>query len=516
MIEKAACFICAVPVYSRILAKYGGFRYDTGMSFVFPRDLHGFRIHMVGIKGTGMAALTEILCARGACVSGSDTADVFYTDEILNRLGIAPCLFSADNITGDIQCVIYSSAYSPETNPDLVEAFRRGLPCLLYSQALGIFSQTAFSCGICGVHGKTTTTGLAGTVCHALNLPAQTIAGSVISSFGGSCTQTDGHDFFIAETCEYQRHFMSFHPGKILLTSVESDHQDYYPTYESIRDAFIDYICLLPEGGELIYCADDSGACECAAAAHAKRPDIVLTAYGEKARGLYHVVFGGAADGKQYFSIDLFAGRQFALRMPGRHLVLNAAGATALACSLLSLSGRPVDSKAADCIERGLLAFSGGKRRSEIIGAVRSDACDVVFIDDYGHHPSAVRTTLEGYRKFYPGRKIITDFMAHTYSRTEALFEQFASCFGAADELILHKIYASARESAGNFTVSGRKLAEAAAHHHPHVRYYEEVMDAYSDIRNELLTPRAGGYLFVTMGAGDNWKLGQALYDSLK
>ena len=213
-----------------------------------PEDLKGVHFHFVGIKGTGMAALVEIFFKNGAVITGSDVSEHFYTDEILEKLGITPLPFSEKNITDSVQFVVYSSAYNLEKNPDLIAAQKKGVPCLLYTQALGAYSEKAYSCGICGVHGKTSTTGLAGTILKELDLPAQILAGSVINSFGNTCTFTSENcagskkHYFVAETCEYQRHFMSFCPQKIVLTSVESDHQDYYPTYEDIRAAFVDYI----------------------------------------------------------------------------------------------------------------------------------------------------------------------------------------------------------------------------------------------------------------------------------
>ena len=136
-----------------------------------------------------MAALTEILCQRGARITGSDVADTFYTDQVLAACGITASLFNEANITDDLLCVIYSSAYNQATNCELAEAHRRNIPCLLYSQALGQLSAHAYSCGIAGVHGKTTTTGLTGTILQQLELPVQVLAGSLISSFGGSKSQ---------------------------------------------------------------------------------------------------------------------------------------------------------------------------------------------------------------------------------------------------------------------------------------------------------------------------------------
>ena len=514
-----------------------------------PEDFRGLHIHFVGIKGTGMAALVEILFHKGAVITGSDVSERFYTDEVLEKLGLHALPFGTENITDDVQYVIYSSAYKLDKNPDLIEAVRRGLPCLLYTQALGAYSERAYSCGVCGVHGKTSTTGLVGTILKEIDLPSQVLAGSVINSFGGTCTYTSpmvsnekSHaelvsasmngsrnkfgmtSVFVAETCEYQRHFMSFCPQKIILTSVEPDHEDYYPTYEDIRQAFIDYVCKLPEGGEVIYCADDKGACDTIGLVHEKRPDIVALPYGASVsssgltRGAdFSVTFGKVENERNSFTLGLFAGKgDFALAMPGRHEVLDAAAAVALVCQLLREFGKnPLDYY--ENIRRGLLNFSGGKRRSEIVGRFKNkNGADVLVLDDYGHHPTAVKTTLEGYRDFYKGRKIIVDFMSHTYSRTQALLPEFARCFTAADEVILHKIYSSARENPADFDITGRTLYEAVlTTGQKDVHYYEEILDAADFTKAELEKPLGpeypDGYLFITMGAGDNWKLGKEI-----
>lgn len=487
--------------------------------FTFPEDLNAVHFHFVGIKGTGMAALVEILHKRGAFITGSDVSERFYTDDILDKLGIKALPFSKDNITDDIKYVVYSSAYSPNTNPDLEEAVRRGIPTLLYSEALGVVSRASYSCGICGVHGKTTTTAITGTVLKAVALPAQALAGSVIKSFGDSCVYASplGHKYFVAETCEYRRNFMSFDPKKIILTAVESDHQDFYPTYEDIRNAFVDYILKLPKGGQLIYCADDKGACETAEIASKKRPDIQLVPYGEKAQGEYHLEFGKIKRGTHYFNVGLIG--ECAIKVPGDHNVRNSAAAVALVCELLRTDGKnPADY--ADKIKEGLLAFAGGKRRSEIVGEAKTKlGQDVIFIDDYGHHPTAIKTTLAGYREFYSGRKIIVDFMSHTYTRTAALFDEFASSFSSADKVIINKIYGSAREDASAAKVTGEMLAEAAKKYHKDVVYAGE-FDEAANVALKMLGEPSGedfpeGYVFVTMGAGDNWKVGKKVLDSL-
>ncbi len=496
--------------------------YRSMAKISLPANLNGVHVHFVGIKGTGMAALVEILHSRGAVITGSDVSERFYTDDILDKLGLKALPFSESNIAKDVQYVVYSSAYNPEKNPDLIAAKKLGIPCMLYTEALGSISEKAYSCGVCGVHGKTSTTGLVGTILEQLDLSAQVLAGSVITSFGGSCTLTtpsfpgSGRNYFVAETCEYQRHFMAFCPQKIILTSVESDHQDYYPTYADIRNAFVDYVCKLPEHGQLIYCADDPGAVETAGLAKSRRPDIDLVPYGEQAHGSYHLTFGKVADETQHFTIDALG--ELELHVPGKHDVRDACAAAALACELIKTDGRnPDDYK--NNIRTGLSNFRGGRRRSEVIGKASAGGNSVVFIDDYGHHPTAIKTTLAGYREFYSGRKIIIDFMSHTYTRTAALLEDFAESFGSADEVILHKIYASAREDPSAAPVTGEILAEHAKKYHNNVHYYKEILDAkdfaLSELRKNPGKEYPNGYLFVTMGAGDNWKIGKALLEEL-
>lgn len=470
-----------------------------------------------------MAALVEIFHSAGAVITGSDVAERFYTDDILDALGIRALSFSESNVAKDMNLVVYSSAYKLDQNPDLIAAQKLGVPCMLYTEALGAYSERAFSAGVCGVHGKTSTTGIAGTILSELDLNAQVLAGSVINSFGKKCVYTapasraQDKKFFVAETCEYQRHFMAFCPKVILLTSVESDHQDYYPTFADIQAAFVDYICKLPQGGTLVYCADDAGACETVQIAAAKRPDIALVSYGTKAEGDWRLEYRAVQEQKNNFWTELL-GSAF-LRVPGKHEVLDACGAAALCACLLRAAGKePKDY--VEQIKRGLEKFSGGKRRSEVTGrAKNSFGDDIVFVDDYGHHPTAVKTTLAGFKEFYSGKKIIVDFMSHTYSRTQALLSEFAQSFDSADTVILNKIYSSARENAAAFSITGKTLADEAAKFHKDVNYKEN-FDEAAAFGADLLSKKAddahpNGYLFVTMGAGDNWKVAQKIVDEL-
>jgi UDP-N-acetylmuramate--alanine ligase len=472
----------------------------------------GSRVYFIGIKGTGMCALAELLLADGVRVSGSDRADVFYTDAVLRDLGI-PFFesFDKDHIGGEIDAVVYSAAYSAESNPEMAEARRRGLPLVKYTDALGAYSERFDSSGIAGVHGKTSTAALCGVLVKALGLPARVLAGSAASAFGENgrarSTLNMGSRYFIAETCEYRRHFLSFAPKRIVLTGVESDHQDYYPTYADIREAFLEYCRRLPAGGELIYCADDAGAAELAETLDAEDRGIRFSPYGFQARGNFRISGYRAAGERAFVRLAGFPRGEIELRIPGRHAALNTAAAFALCGSLLRGDGGWTDA-AWEAALPALAAFQGCKRRAEIIG----EADGILFMDDYGHHPTAIQSTIEGLRAFYPQRRIVASFMSHTYTRTAALLDRFAASLTGADILFLHKIYASARE-AYTGGVDGKTLFErtreaVSPEKRGGVYYVEEYEEAFEPLKSMLHS----GDLFLTLGAGDNWNLGRRLF----
>ncbi len=466
-----------------------------------PENIKDFKIHMIGIKGTGMTALAELLLTKGAVISGSDVPEEFYTDAVLKKLPVKIFYsFSKTNISDGTDLIIYSAAYNSENNEEMFYAEQQKLPMLSYPQALGAFSKNCYSCGIAGVHGKTTTTGMAGTILKELDFPASVLAGSIISGFGNSCTMLNGEKYFVAETCEYKKHFLNFFPKKIILTGIESDHQDYYPTYESILTAFLQYIERLPQFSELFYCADDEGACEAAKLAFSSRPDLVFIPYGEKASGDFRITINGVKNDKLYFSLAGFAG-EFHLQIPGRHNVLNATAAIAISISLLKQEYGDISINHIAVIRAAIASYKGSKRRTEFIGKMKQK--DVLIFDDYAHHPTAIKSLLKGLKEFYPDRRIIADFMSHTYSRTEALLEEFSKCFSDADIVILHKIFSSAREKYSG-QVDAKKLFNKTKKNHKNVYFFNEIMEAKPFITEKL----KNGDLFITIGAGDNYILG--------
>lgn len=485
-----------------------------------------------------MAALAEIFAAQGARLSGSDVPDRFYTDAVLKSIGMKVNeSFDAAHIAEDIDLVVYSDAYTSAGNAEMAEAARKALPMFSFAMALGALSAASDASGIAGVHGKTTTTAMAGTLLAALDCPVTVLTGSAVASFGDRCTLLRGDRYFVAETDEYKRHFMYFSPRRILLTSVESDHQDFYPTYADILQAFCDYIALLPPGGLLIYCADDPGACEAARLSAARRSDIVLIPYGFAAEGHWRIGSCAAGEGKTSFTLGADP-KPYELHVPGRHLVLDAAGALALTDSICRdfKSGADLSAGEEARLRRALSAFKGSRRRSEIVGEARG----VLFVDDYAHHPTALKATIAGIKAFWPSRRLIVDFMSHTYSRTIALMDDFAASLDEADCVVLHDIYASAREKAVE-RVSGKDLFGKVKARRPDLLdisglsaeerdtasrevFSREAVsrrgfilyDARHQDSAEKLLPLLGdGDLFVTMGAGDNWKLGKTLLSAL-
>jgi len=469
-------------------------------------------VYFVGIKGTGVCALAELVYNSGVKVSGSDISEKFYTDEILEALKIPYYEeFDAAHIGKDIDMVIYSAAYGADTNPELKRAQELDIPMVKYTDALGAWSAKFDSTGICGVHGKTTTTAICGILMKAARLPAQVLVGSAVIDFGGRSTISLGDKYFIAETCEYRKHFLSFHPRRIILTAVESDHQDFFPTYESIRDAFVEYCRMLPEGGQLIYCADDRGATEVANIIKNDNRRIQLVQYGFSAEGDFKINSYKVENEKGVFSVAGFPD-EFKIRIPGKHQALNVSAGLALASSLAKndgvVNGTGLNQNQLESIKNALINFKSTKRRSEIVG----ETGGIIFMDDYGHHPTAIETTLAGIKSFYPNRRLIVSFMSHTYTRTSALLDEFSKCFNDADILYLHKIYASARENYKG-GVNGRTLYEKtsavrAAACKGQTFYVDEIDDAFKPLCETLKS----GDIFITLGAGNNWPLGVKLF----
>lgn len=469
-----------------------------------PTVLRGAHIHMVGIKGTGMTALAEILVSHGVELTGSDTDEQFYTDSILAELGL-PVVegFAEANLPPNAELVIYSSAWDPATHPELTAAVSRGVPLLTYPEALGRLSTRSRSVAVSGVHGKTTTTAMAALLARRLRLPATVLAGSALSNLGNRCTYLGGSELFIAETCEYRRNFLSFRPNTLVVTSIEADHLDYFRDGEDVFDAFWEFASRLPEGGTLIACADDAGASRLADEVDlARGEEITVIRYGHAGCGDFQVRCLTREPGALHFCLGGVerASVDFTLHVPGDH---NVGNATAALAAVTAVDPRVDWSECAAALSE----FSGTRRRSEAVG----EAAGVRVIDDYAHHPTAIASTLAGLRSFYEPKRLVLDFMSHTFSRTKAMLGELARSLATADLLFLHEIYSSAREiDSGD--ISGIDLAREAEGAGARVHFTAEPAQALGRIVEEL---RAGD-LFVTMGAGSNWRLGPMVLDAVR
>ena len=453
-----------------------------------------------------MTAIAELLKGEGARVTGSDVADRFYTDELLARIGITPLTgFSADHLPPETELLVYSAAYGAD-NPERVEANRRGVPQVSYSEMLGSLSRTRLSLGVSGVHGKTSTAAMLGTMIAGSSLPATVVVGSAVPSFGGSATLRQGRDILIAETCEYRRHFLTFHPAVAIITSVEQDHQDYYSDPADIFDAFEEYAMRITSGGALVYCVDDDGAPGIAERIRRARKDLTMVPYGFSADGPWRCQLLSVGSGRQLFTLG-DSDSTWELAVPGRHMIANAAGAVAALTELVRRYKHDEIAERFESWRRQLALFRGTRRRSEITAIIDG----ITVIDDYAHHPTAIRATLAGFREFYPGRRLLVDFMSHTFSRTAALLEQFGDAFPDADMVVLNDIYASAREH-NTHGISGDTLYREIAKHHPMVEYHPDFGSATKRIL-EVLKP---GDVLVTMGAGDNFRVGHGVVNALR
>ncbi len=465
-----------------------------GNDSVCAMSLNDFRkIYMIGIKGVGMTAIAQVLKLRGAEVTGSDTHEKFFTDEVLAKSGIKFYEgFDAENLEKEKpDLVIYSTAYTDE-NVELAAARKSGVEILSYPEALGQILKEGFGIAVCGTHGKTTTTAMLGFVLQELGADPTVIVGSAVPQLGGNARAGSGK-YVVIEADEYQNKFLYFDPRAIVLTSAEYDHPDFFKTPEEYFDAFKKFVAKIPADGFLTACVDDKNVKEIAAAAPCKIMSYGLTSGDWQAKNIvqknggmeFEVLEKGESRG--IFKIQLF----------GNHNVANALAVIATATRL----GFDLEK-----VRVALEKFSGAVRRFEIKG----ESHGVLVIDDYGHHPTEIRVTLEAARQKYPDRRIWCVFHPHTFTRTKALLGDFAKSFGTVDKTIVIDIYGSAREVTGG--VSSEDLVKLIKKEGKDALYIPTIKEAADFLVKEVKS----GDVVITMGAGDVWRIGELLLEKLK
>lgn len=446
-------------------------------------------IYMIGIKGTGMSALAVNLKHMGYVISGSDSSESFFTDQILisNKIEVKSP-FSADNIPDQTDLVIISTAYN-NTNPEVAESNRRQLTIKTYPEILGLLSQELQSIAICGSHGKTTTSAALGYIMHTSRYNPLINVGSIVPQLRDYVA----HDpqLFIFEADEYQNKFQHYYPWSIILTNIDYDHPDFFKNERQYLNSFKQFIAKLSPEGLLVYYKDDDNILTIAPTVKAR-----TISYGTSDSADYHVTVGTITDSHMDFTIS-HAGivlGDFRSLLLGQHNALNLTAAIIMARELgISL----------DDISKAISEFSGTKRRIELLKTIKINSHDVIIIDDFAHHPTEIKATLNTIKTAYPDRNIWVVFQPHTFSRTEALFDDFSQAFELADNVIILDIYGSTRESSGNITA--QDLVHAIAKTNPDKDvYHAHDLDEASEIVKNSITADS---ILLTMGATELWRL---------
>ena len=454
------------------------------------------KIYMIGIKGVGMTMLGQFLVSKGYEVSGSDVAEVFMTDQVLAKFGIKVNQgFNAENVPSDVDLIIYSSAYNPITNIEVAKALAGKIKSLTYAEVLGELFNQMYGIAVCGSHGKTTTTAWLGYVLWKAGLKPNVLVGARVEQFDGAGVFGES-DYMVIEADEYQNKLKYYNPKGILLNNIDHDHHDFYPTLESYIEAFTAFMGKLSKKGFLVANFDDEYIAKTANVnCRAKilsysllRQDVSFFAYDIKQVGL-----------KQYFKVKMDGEDigDFSISLLGRHNVYNALAVIATAIEL------EVELKD---IRTNLEGFMGTDRRMRVMGKFKG----ATIIDDYGHHPTEIKTTLAGLRAAYPKEKITAVFHPHTYTRTKALLNEFAQSFGDVDKVVVLDIYGSAREAQGG--VSSLDLI-AKMQEFESSKEFIHVTDLKACEEYLRANVRAGE-IVILIGAGDIFRVGEELVKS--
>jgi UDP-N-acetylmuramate--alanine ligase len=446
--------------------------------------------HFVGIGGTGMSALARIYSSLGYKITGSDIKDSSTLSALAKEYGIKTFVgHDAGNIAG--ADLIVATAAVRGANPEIDHALELGIPVISRAELLGRLMQNyGQSIAVSGTHGKTTTTAMIGQMLEVAGLDPTAVIGGDVPAWSSNA-RVGKSDIFVAEACEAYGSFLCLKPSITIVTNVELDHLDHYADMNAIRDAFR---ALLRETTYYaVMCGDDTEARELAA----EFSGNVVT-YGLSEGCAVHATINRLGAGS-HFSVDTlgYALGDVELMIPGRHNVVNALAAITVG-NLLDI---PFEDIAA-----GLKAFRGTGRRFEILGTTVSD---IIVVDDYAHHPTEIRATLEAAAASYPDRRIVAVFQPHLPSRTRDLMDEFASCFDGADLVVLTDIFLSREKPMPGIT--GDLLADKMKNIRGNaaVEYVKNKLDIPSALA-DIVRPRD---LVITLGAGDIRAAGETFLD---
>ena len=446
-------------------------------------------VHFIGIGGSGLSAIARLLLESGYTVSGSDRAMSPFADEI-RKAGAAVYIGHHPRNLEGADWVIRSSAITDD-NPEFRAAQQAGLPVYKRSDFLGELMSNKTGIAIAGTHGKTTTTAMTAWMLQDLDRDPSFIVGGVIQNLGVNARAGQGN-LFVIEADEYDNMFLGLKPQIEVITNLEHDHPDFFPTFESMADSFRKFVNLLPMDGTLIACLEDPGAAEMLGFARKAGKNVI--AYGVQGeetinsplwvtardvqpnqRGGYDFVVSSNMKASAPETVKV------SLQVPGQHNVRNALAVLAIA----DLLGLPREKAA-----HALGEYAGTSRRFQLRGEING----IQIFDDYAHHPTEIRATLEGARARFPGQRIWAVWQPHTYSRTRTLLLEFARAFQDADEVIVTEVYA-AREPKQDFSSAEmlNRMQNLSAHY----------IETLPEVSHYLLRHLKPGDVVLVLSAGD-------------
>jgi len=444
------------------------------------------RIHFIGIGGSGMSGIAELLANLDYAVTGSDEKRSSATDR-LQKIGVKVDVGHSPHHVGGADVVVVSTAVR-SNNPEVVEAHRRGIPVIPRAEMLAELMRLRYAVAVAGAHGKTTTTSMIALALERAGLDPTAVIGGRLSAFGGNA-RLGGGELMVAEADESDRSFLKLFPTLAVITNIDYEHLENYGSFDELCQAFVDFANKVPFYGAVVCCADDEHL-----GALASRMTRRVTTYGMSETAdvtASDVVLGPmsvAATVKRRARRSDDAAKTLAtlgpleLNVPGHHNLLNALAAVAVGIEL----GVPFERLAP-----GLREFKGAERRFEVRGEPRG----VLVVDDYGHHPTEIAAVLAGARAL--GRRIVVAFQPHRYSRTKALFDAFGPSLAGADHVVLTDIYA-----AGEDPLPGIDLEAFAARVRSQVSVPLDVVPNLADVAPALARIATPGDLIITFGAG--------------
>ena len=394
------------------------------------------KIFFVGIGGSGMSGIAEVLINLNYEVSGSDISDSEIIDRLRSMGAEVHIGHAASNIdTADM--IVISSAID-HGNPELIAAKLKGIPVLARAEMLSSLMNMKRGIAIAGTHGKTTTTSLVASIFTEASLDPTFINGGIINSFASNAKLGKG-DYLVAEADESDQSFLMLQPSVSIITNIEEDHLiNYGNDFENLRQAFLSFVKKLPFDGLLIACGDDPEVQKLLP--QCSRPNVT---YGFDEINDYVISNYEPTEFRSQFLLT-YASQSIHidLNMLGRHNALNASAACVLAIE------EGIDTS---IIQVALKNFMGISRRMQVVGNMKIKNSNLILIDDYGHHPSEIKNTIESIRESHPKKKLTMVFQPHRYSRTKDLFEEFIEVLQLVDQLILLDVYSAGEDSIKNY-----------------------------------------------------------------